>query len=213
MRKIDASSKSPSRMRLRARAEARSVPNGFSTMTRAPLAQPDLAELFHDHPEQHGRDGEVVRRALGRPSSLRDGLERGRIVVVAVHVAQQARQLGEGRRVEAAVLLDAVLRPRLELVQGPARLGHADHRRLQVAAADHRLQRREDLLVRQVARGAEEDQGVGVGVAHRGSSVARYWPPFLEVPAELETHRREQLVGEIGLAARAEALVQGRREH
>jgi hypothetical protein len=31
------------------------------------------------------------------------------------------------------------------------------------------------------------------------------WP--LDMPAKFETHRREQLVGEIRLAARAEALV------
>ena len=102
--------------------------------------------------------------------------ERGRVVVVAVDVAQQAAQLVEGRRVEAAVFLDAVARPRLELVEGPAGLGHADDRHVQVAALHHRLQRREDLLVRQIAGGAEEDQGVGVGFAHGVSPFARYLP-------------------------------------
>jgi hypothetical protein len=46
------------------------------------------------------------------------------------------------------------------LVEIPAGLGHTDHRHVEAAAFQHRLQRVEDLLVGQVARGAEEDQGV-----------------------------------------------------
>ena len=111
----------------------------------------------------------------------------------------------------AAVLLEAVARPGLELVEVPAGLGHADHRHVEVAALHHRLQRREDLLVGQVAGGAEEHQRVGVGsVVH---DRLRHVRRLLEVPAELEAHRREQLVGEVRLAARAEALVERRREH
>ena len=71
---------------------------------------------------------------------------------------------------ETAVLLDAVVRPRLELVQGPPGPAHADHRHIQMAAAHHALERREDLLVRQVARGAEEDKGVAVKFAHESLS-------------------------------------------
>ena len=129
--------------------------------------------MLHDHAEQHRRDGEVVGRALGRAEFLAQGRERGRVLVIAVHIVQQRGQLGERRRVEAAVLFHAVARPRLELVQVPAGLGHADHRHIQMAAADHRLQRREDLLVRQVARGAEEDQGVGVKFAHGSFSFSK----------------------------------------
>ena len=54
MRKIAASAKWPSSMRLSSRAEARSRPKGFSTTTRAPLAQPDCAELLDDDAEQPG---------------------------------------------------------------------------------------------------------------------------------------------------------------
>ena len=143
------------------------MPNGFSTMTRAPLVQPDLAELLDDQPEQRGRDGEVVRRPLGGAELLADGLEGRRVLVVAVDVAQQAAQLVERRGIEPAVLLEAVARPGPELVEVPAGLGHADDRHVEVAALHHRLQRREDLLVGQIAGGAEEDQGVGMGFAHR----------------------------------------------
>ena len=128
-----------------------------------------LAEPFHDAAEQRGRDGEVVGRVLGRSEFLAQGRERGRVLVIAVHVAQEDRQLTKGRLVEPAVLLHAVARPRLELLQRPACPGHADHRHTQVTAADHRLQRRENLLVRQVARSAEENQGVGVRFAHGAS--------------------------------------------
>ncbi len=64
------------------------------------------------------------------------------------------------------MFLQAVVRPRPKLVEVPASLGHADHRHVEVAALHHRLQRREDLLVCQIAGGAEEDQGVGMGIAH-----------------------------------------------
>ena len=69
-----------------------------------------------------------------------------------------------------AVLLEAVARPRLELVEVPAGLGHADDRHVEVAALDHRLQRRKDLLVSQIARRAEENQRVGMGFSHGRSS-------------------------------------------
>ena len=109
-------------------AEARSRPNGFSTMTRAPLAQPALPSCSTTVPNSDGRDGEVVRRPLRGAELLADGLEGRRVVVVAVDVAQQAGQLVERRRIEAAVLLEAVPRARLELVEVPAGLGHADDR-------------------------------------------------------------------------------------
>src|SRR5262249_58661879 len=59
-----------------------------------------------------------------------------------------------------------------------------------------------------------EYEGVRMGVVHRVLSLLRR---LFEMPAELETHRREQLVAEVRLATRAEALVQGggedRRRH
>ena len=178
MRKIACSSNVASRIRLRSCAEARSRPKGFSMMTRASVGAARLGQLFHDQPEQHGRDGEVVRRPLRRAELLAEGLKRGRVVVVAVHIAQQAAQLVERRGVESAVVLEAVARPGPELVEVPAGLGHADDRHVEVAAFHHRLQRREDFLVGQIARGAEEDQGVGMGMSHRHvlSSAVTCWP-------------------------------------
>ena len=75
-----------------------------------------------------------MRRPLRGAQFLAQGLKRRRVVVIAVHVAQQAGQLLKRRRVEAAMLFQAVLGPGLELVQVPARLGHADDRHVEVAA-------------------------------------------------------------------------------
>ena len=53
------------------RAEARSVPNGFSTMTRAPWRRAGLAELLHHQSEQHWRNRQIVGRTLGGAELLR----------------------------------------------------------------------------------------------------------------------------------------------
>jgi len=57
------------------------------------------------------------------------------------------------------------------------------------AALDHRLQRRKDLLVRQVARSAEEDEGVGVPLVHGAFPLLTLLAcSFLHVAAKLEAH-------------------------
>ena len=61
------------------------------------------------------------------------------------------------------MLFEAVLGPRLELLEIPMRPGYADDGHVEVAAPDQRLEGREYLLVRQVAGSAEEDEGVGAG--------------------------------------------------
>ena len=85
-------------------------------------------ELLDDPSEQHGRNGEVVRRPLRGAELLPDRPERGDVVVVAVDVAQQSAKLRERGGVEPAMLLQAVPGPGLHLVEAPAGLGHADHR-------------------------------------------------------------------------------------
>src|SRR5262249_38077845 len=74
--------------------------------------------------------------------------------------------------VERAVFLDAVARPRHELVDAPARPGHADDRDVEAPALHHRVQRREDLLEGEVAGDAEEHQRIR----------ARRGPAFSTVP-------------------------------
>jgi hypothetical protein len=95
------------------------------------------------------------------------------------------------------VLRHAVARASAQLIEGPPLLRHPDHGYVEVTAACHRLQRGEDLLVREVPGRAEEDEGVGTRGRHR---------LLLEMAAELEAHGGEQAVLELRLAARAEAF-------
>src|SRR5262249_25565330 len=127
-------------------------------------------------------DGEVVQRLPGRAQLRSDGLKRRRVLVVAVDIAQKAAQPVEGRGIEPAVLLEAVLGASPELFKIPAGLRHADDRHVEVTGLHHRLQRGKDLLVREVAGRAEEGEGIGsdVDVAHmRPRIYARFsrWPP------------------------------------
>ena len=73
--------------------------------------------------------------------------------------------------VEAGIddAIPVVARARLELVQCPARARHADDRNVEAAAVNHGVQSREDLLVRQVPRGAEKDEGIGFDCDHLAS--------------------------------------------
>ena len=119
-----------------------------------------------------------------------------------------ARELREGRLVDAAaVLLDALAGARPELLERPARSRDADDRHVELPAPHHRLERGEDLLVGEVAGGAEEDQRV------RARSRLTAPVSLLDVAAELEAHRGEHPVLEVRLAARAEALEERGREH
>ena len=68
--------------------------------------------------------------------------------------------------VGAAVLLDAVFGPSLELFDCPAGLGDADDGDVDAFAADEAQKRREDLLEGEIAGSAEEHQGVGLGGLH-----------------------------------------------
>ena len=132
-----------------------------------PFRTSGLRQLLHDGPEERRRDRQVVRGLLGAAERLPERREGRRIFVVPVDVAKQARQLVERVTVQPAVLLDAVLRARAQLVERPAGLGHADDRHVEVAALGHRLQRGKDLLERQIARRAEEHERVGMCVGHR----------------------------------------------
>ena len=94
-------------------------------------------------------------------------LKRGRIFVVAIDIPQKPRQLFPSTGIDAAaVFFEAVFRARFQLVQIPARFRDADHRHIEVTAFDHRLQRRENLLVGEVAGGAKENQSVGLHCSH-----------------------------------------------
>ena len=190
------------------------VAKGFLDHHAASFRAPRSSELFHDGSEERGGDRQVVggMRRVSELASQR--LEGCRVPVVAVDVAKQARQLGERGPVQAAVLLDALLRPRAQLVEGPAGLGDTDDRYLELSALRHRLQRGKDLLVRQIAGRPEEYKRVRMCVDHGDLlPLGHYFVGgLLHVSAELITHRREQLVLEVRFTARAETCVQRGRQ-
>src|SRR5581483_6018881 len=138
-----------------------------------------FAQLFYDGAEQHRRDGEIKRRLARAPQLPAQGLKRRRVFVVAVDVTQQPGQLVESRGLDAAVLLDAVARPRAELIDLPAGFGHANDRHVEMAALDHRLQRRKNFLVGEIAGGAEKNQRIRMGSFH---SLFPYRPDFSRCP-------------------------------
>src|SRR6202040_1573856 len=103
-----------------------------------------------------------MRRTMRVLELLAERRERRRVLVVAVNVVQQGGQLFESCRIDAAVFLQAVVRPRAKLIQIPSGLGYTNHRYIKMSALHHRLQRRENLLVGEVTGCAEEDQSVGM---------------------------------------------------
>ena len=61
--------------------------------------------------------------------------------VVAIDVTQKRKELRERRLVDAAsVLFEAVAGTSAKLIEVPALLRHGDHRDVQMAALQHRLQ-------------------------------------------------------------------------
>ena len=178
------------------------------------LRRAGLAELLHRQSEQHWRNRQVVGRMLGGAKLLPDRLERGWILIVAVDIAQQAQEFLESGAIHTAVLVDAVGGPCAELIEIPALLCHADHRNIEVAAFHHRMQRREDLLVREIAGGAEKNESVGMEIVHGVSFLRGLFPRGLfQVSTELVAHRREQLIRKVRLTARAESLIQRRGQN
>src|SRR4029077_21218142 len=107
-----------------------------------------------------------MRRMMRLLELFAKSRERRWVLVITVNVAQQAGQFSESRRIDSAVLLQAVGRPRTKLIQIPSGFGYTDHRYIKMSALHHRLQRRENLLVGQVTGCAEEDQRVGMRIAH-----------------------------------------------
>ena len=167
MRKMEFSGNTRCATRLSSRAEARLRPNGFSTMTRARVGQIRGAQPRDHRLEERRRDGQVVRRAPATAQRRLDGREGVRVVIVAADVPEQRQQMAEGTLVrDPARPLDAVFHALAQLRETPLREGHAHDRDLQHASSCHRVERREDHLVGEVASRAEQHQGVGVGLRH-----------------------------------------------
>src|SRR6185437_2197509 len=120
-----------------------------------------FGKIFGNRGEQAGRNGEVVERTMSLAELAAQSGEGFGIVIVAVDVAEKREELLEGVSIEAAMVFQALPGAVLELVKGPAGFGHADDREIESLIADEPLQGGEDLLVGQVACGAEKNQRVG----------------------------------------------------
>jgi len=74
------------------------------------VGQAGGAEPLDHRREQRRRNGEIVRRTPGLAEDFLERLEGGRIVVVAVNVAQPPQQLAQDRGLDVFFrLADAVL--------------------------------------------------------------------------------------------------------
>ncbi len=113
--------------------------------------------LDHARKERR-RNGEVVRGAAGVAQRLFQVLEGLEILIAAVDVAQQFLEPPECRRIDAAMMLEAVASALLQPFEAPSALGHADDGDIEGPALDHRLQRRKYFLVGEITRSTEEDQ-------------------------------------------------------
>src|SRR5262245_31205983 len=128
----------------------------FNNDARAVRAS-SFAQLFHNCLEQPGRNGEIVRWPLRRAQLLPEGLKRRRVLIVAVHIAQQTTQLCERGGIDPAVLLHAVMRSRPELIEIPASFGYTADRHIEVSALDHSLDARKNLLISQIPGRTEKN--------------------------------------------------------
>ena len=68
-----------------------------------------------------------MRRMMRLVELFAKSRERRWVLVITVNVAQQVGQLFESRRIDSAVLLQAVGRPRTKLIQIPSGFGYTDH--------------------------------------------------------------------------------------
>jgi hypothetical protein len=156
------------------------APEGFLHDDASSLGASEPYELLHDLFEEGRRDGQVVGGAARRAQLAAQRLERPRVRVVPVHVAEEPQELREGVPVEAAVLRHALPGPLPELLQAPTRLRDPDHRHVETPVPDQPLHRGEDLLVGEIARRSQENQRVRRDAGHFFSR----WPPKAKRMAE-----------------------------
>src|SRR5512146_1501860 len=81
------------------------------------------------------------------------------------------------------MLLKALARVRAQLVTRPWTTRYANNRDIEMTMANHRLERRKDLLIRQVAGRSKKDQRVRVNSIEHNLlllliSRQQYWPGF-----------------------------------
>src|SRR5574338_1222387 len=128
---------------------------------------PRSSQPLRDGGEHVGRNGEVIQWTGGALQRSSQAQERLRLAVVAVDVLEARRERREGARVHATVHLEALTRAGSKGVNACRRSRDPDDRHVEETAPDERLQSREDLPKREVARRPEKDEGVRRIVRHR----------------------------------------------
>ncbi len=200
MRKTDFSGNAASRQSFSERAETRSRPNGFSTITRPRSARPTADSPSTTDGKHRRRDRQVEHGQRTFGELLGQRLVERRVAVVADLHGQVLGHVGEGALVHAAVggALDGVARVIAQLVVVPGRAGHPDHGHAEAAGDAHLVDRREQLLAGKVAGGAEQHHRVGppaTAVARRHDrrgTVNHVLSPVCHLarPPGLGSHRR-----------------------
>ena len=133
-------------------------------------------QVRHHLAEERRRDRQVVE-GMPRVSQLAPQRVEGLDVVVrALDVAQPGDDRVHRRAVDDACGSQALAGSLAERVQ-VARACHADDRQVEALVAHEPGQGREDLFEGQVARGPEEDEGVGPRSGHRLDPRLRLEPP------------------------------------
>ena len=163
MRKIRSSGKDWWRIGVELLGRLQVAAEGLLDDDPAPLGEADRVERLDHERERRGRDGEVEDGVLGVVAVERGGqrLEGGDVGVVAGHEVEAGAQRVDGRR--HGVRLggqDGVVGVLAEALVAPAAAGHADDGHLQSTVPLHVVERREQLLLRQVAGGAEQHQDI-----------------------------------------------------
>ena len=125
-----------------------------------------VVEPPDDRAEERGRDREVEDRQFRVAQLLPERGVGGRVVVVAPDVAEKAGKFLERVAVDDPVPLYALPCVFPEAIEVPPAPGDADHRDVEAPAAGQPVERREDLLVRQVSGSPEEDERIGLSSAH-----------------------------------------------
>ncbi len=144
---------------------------------------PRPREFGHDGAEQAGRDRQIEQRTYDRPECATQGVECGGVLIVTGHVLKALREPPKRLRIQVSMRGDAFSRTRAQLFDRPVPPRDADDRDVQMAAASHRVQRGKDLLVGEIARRSEQDQGVRVRLSHVGYRPRR-WSAGARCPSD-----------------------------
>ena len=110
-----------------------------------------------------GRNREIEQRTLGPAERLPDLREELELAIVAGNVLQQRREARERRLVDRAPFADTLLAHALDQLLAIHRQCARRRRSARsIGRGRERLQRRKNLLVREIACDPEHDQGVGL---------------------------------------------------